>query len=74
MNSLLDETAIRKKLRLDALQHPMTILPAAFCILWIIYWVLLEDIIGGAGYILIIILSSAVVAAGSFLWLYFHSI
>jgi hypothetical protein len=71
MNSLLDETAIIKNLRLDALQHPMTILPAALCILSIIYWVLLEDIVGGAGYILIIILSSAVVATGSFLWLYF---
>ena len=71
MDSSLDETAIRKELRLDAFQHPMTIFPASFCVLSLIYWVLLEDIVGGAGYILIIILSSAVVATGSFLWLYF---
>jgi len=70
MDSPLSETTIRKKLLLDALQHPMTILPSAFCILSIIYLVLLSDILGGARYAIIFSFCSIVTATSSFFWLY----
>ena len=70
MDSSLDETAIRKELRSDALQHPLTILSLAFCILSIIYLVILSDVLGGARYVFIILFCSAVIASSSFLWLY----
>ena len=70
MDSSLDETAIRKELRLDAIQHPLIISPLAFCGLSIIYLAILSDILGGSLYVFIIFFCSAVIAASSFLWLY----
>jgi len=70
MDSQICETAIRKKLRSDALQHPMTILPSAVCIISIVYFVLLADIIGGARYAIIIFTGSAVISMASFFWFY----
>jgi hypothetical protein len=70
MNNALSETTIRKKVRLDALQHPMTILPAALCGLSLIYLVLVSDILGGTRYVIMLLFCSTVIAAGSFLWRY----
>ena len=70
MDSKINETAIRKKLRSDAFQHPMTIFPSAVCILSIIYFVLLADILGGARYVIIIFICSAVISITAFFWFY----
>lgn len=70
MDSSLNETVIRKQLRLDVLQHPMTIIPSAFSMLSIVYLFLMADILGGVRYVIILLFCSTVIAAGSFLWLY----
>lgn len=70
MDNPLDEAAIRKELRSDAVQHPTTILPLTLCILAIIYLVLFSDIFGGTLGAIILLICSAIVATGSFFWRY----
>jgi len=62
----LSEKTIRKELRSAALQHPVTILPFALCILSIIYLVLFAPAFGGTMAAIILLACSGVVAAGSF--------
>ncbi len=66
----LSDLAIRKELLSDALQHPTTILPLTLCILAITYLVLFSDIYGGTLGAIILLICSAIVATGSFIWRY----
>ena len=68
MDHSLGEEAIRKELRLEALQHPATILPAALCVLAATYLVFCSAILGGALVAGTLLVLSGFVATGSFFW------
>jgi vacuolar-type H+-ATPase subunit I/STV1 len=68
----LSAKAIKKDLRLKAVQHPATILPLTSCALAIIYFVLLSPVYGWTIASFILIICSGIVAIGSFF--YHHSI
>ena len=67
----LSEQAIRQQLRLDAVQHPPTLLPLAVCIMSGIYLLVLSPVFGGGLWAVVVLVISAVVAIASFLWRYF---
>ena len=67
----LSEAAIKRALRSDAVQHPAAILPFALCALSIVYLVIFSPVLGGALVAIILLVASAVVAAGGFVWQYF---
>lgn len=66
----LSEGAIRKGLRSDAIQNPLTILPLTLSILSVIYLVLYAPVLGGALVAVVLFGLAGVVAGGSFLWRY----
>lgn len=66
----LSEKTIKKELRLNAIQHPTTLLPLTTSILSFIYLQFFSPSFGGSLGAIIVLISSGVVAAGSFLWRY----
>jgi len=66
----LSERAIRKQLRSDAMQHPTTILALGVAVVSLIYLLLVSPLLGGSLGALIVLICSAVMAAGSFFWRY----
>lgn len=66
----LSEQAIKKAVRSDAIQHPITILPLTLSVLATVYLVLYAPIVGGTFVALAVLLLSGAVAAGSFIWRY----
>jgi len=66
----LSEAGIRKELRSDAIQQPVTIISIAISTLSIIYLLLLSGLFGGSSGAIIILICSALVGAGSFYWHY----
>jgi hypothetical protein len=66
MGDFLDEAAIRRKLRWEALQHPLTILPLALGCLSTVYLVFCADILGGTAVASAVTALSGIVATGSF--------
>ena len=67
----LSETKIERALLLDALQHPMTILPVTLYLLSILYLVLLSPVLGGTAPAIILISVAGVATAANFFWRYF---
>lgn len=68
MDHFPDGAAIRRELRLEALQHPATILPAALCVLAAIYLVFCSAILGGALVAAILLTLSGMVTTICFFW------
>ena len=56
---------------MDALQHPMTILPVTLYLLSILYLVLLSPVLGGTAPAIILISVAGVATAANFFWRYF---
>ena len=62
----LSEHAIRQQLRLDAVQHPATLLPLAVCIMSGIYLLVLSPVFGGGFWAVVVLVVSGVAAVASF--------
>jgi hypothetical protein len=62
----LSDTSIRWKTASDALQHPFTILPLAFCLLSLSYVSLLSPILGGGLLVSLLTLASGIACIWSF--------
>jgi len=67
----LSDIEIKKELRSDAIQHPLTMLPLALCLLASMYLIFFADIFGGALGTLVLIICAGVVTIASFIWQYF---
>lgn len=66
----LSEQAIRQHLRLGAVQHPMTLLPLAVCIMSGVYLLVLTPVFGGGFWPVVVLVVSGVAAVTSFIWRY----
>ena len=66
----LSESAIRRQLRSDAVQHPATVLPIGVCAMSAIYLLILSPVFGGGIWSVVVLVVSAVAAAISFTWRY----
>ena len=67
----LSEEVIRKALRSDAIQHPVTIIPLASCLLSTVYILLYAPIFGGSIIAFLLIVGSGLAATGSFFWRFY---
>ena len=67
----LSDLEIKKELRSDAIQHPLTIIPLATCLLASMYLIFFADIFGGALGTIILLICAGVVTIASFFWQYF---
>ena len=63
----LSDAAIRRQLRLDALQHPATLLPLAVAIMATVFILVLSPLFGWL-WPLVTLIVSVIVALGSFTW------
>lgn len=68
---VLSEETIKKALRTDALQHPVTIIPLASFFISTIYILLYAPIFGGSIIAIALIICSGLAATGAFFWRYF---
>ncbi len=66
----LSEQSIKKQLRLDAVQHPATLLPLAVCTMAGIYLLVLSQVFGGGFRSVLVLVVSGVAAVASFTRLY----
>ena len=67
----LSDLEIKKELRSDAIQHPLTMLPLATCLLASMYLIFFADIFGGALGTIILLICAGAVTIASFFWQYF---
>jgi hypothetical protein len=67
----LSDIEIKKELRSDAVQHPLTMVPLASCLLASMYLIFFADIFGGALGTLVLIICAGVTTIASFIWQYF---
>lgn len=66
----MSEASIRRELRLDALQHPATLLPLSILVMAVIFILVLSPLFGWR-WALVAIIASGIVAIASFIWRYF---
>ena len=66
----LSESAIRRQLLSDTVQHPATLLPSAVAIMSISYLLLVSPVLGGRLWAAALLAVSGIVAATSFVWQY----
>ena len=64
------ERAIKGQLRVEAIQHPATLLPLGMAFISAAYLILLAPVHGSGLWAFIFLLAAGVAAAGSFLWHY----
>jgi len=67
----LSDFEIKKELRSDAIQHPLTILPLALCLLASMYLIFFAEIFGGALGTMVLLICAGVMTIASFFWQYF---
>ena len=67
----LSDFEIKKELRSAAIQHPLTILPLALCLLASMYLIFFADIFGGALGTMVLLICAGVMTIVSFFWQYF---
>ena len=67
----LSDLEIKKELRSEAIQHPLTIIPLATGLLAIMYLIFFVDIFGGALGTIVLLICAGVVTIASFFWQYF---
>jgi hypothetical protein len=67
----LSDIEIKKELRSDAIQHPLTMLPLALSLLASMYLIFFADIFGWALGSLVLLIGAGVVTIASFFWQYF---
>ena len=66
----LTESAIRRRLFADALQHPATLLPATVSAMSVIWLLVLSPVFYGRLWAIVLLAVSGTVAIGSFVWQY----
>ncbi len=66
----LSDSAIRRQLRSDAVQHPATVLPMGVCAMAAVYLLILSPVFGGGIWSVVVLFVSGVAAVISFTWRY----
>ena len=66
----LSEPAIRRRLLLDAVQHPATLLPLAVAVMSVLYLLLVSAIVGGGLWAMVLLVVSGIGTAAGFVWRY----
>jgi hypothetical protein len=66
----LSQRAIRRRMRSEALQHQATLLPLTVFFLCLIYLLMLSPILGGILWVIVLLVTSILMATTGFLWRY----